>query len=147
MMQAESRAGRKSTRQWGEIIIPRISASLQRHGRCHLVEVDVWAEHQRGEITTPGRPAVRRPARQPSFLVIFTDSAKPDIPEKCLLSQGFQHDIAAGDSFALTGPTGVRRVDPDLLRHIGPVHFAGINFRGVFQFPLTCYRSRLIPLQ
>ena len=40
-----------------------------------------------------------------------------------------------------------RRVDPDLLRHIGPVHFAGINFRGVLQFPLTRYRSRLIPAQ
>jgi hypothetical protein len=39
-----------------------------------------------------------------TFLVIFTDSAKPDMLEKCLLSQGFQHDIVAGDSFALTGP-------------------------------------------
>jgi TnpA family transposase len=39
---------------------------------------------------------------------------------------------------------GIRSVDPDLLRHIAPVHFAGINFRGVLQFPLARYRNRLI---
>jgi len=35
---------------------------------------------------------------------MFPDSGQPDTPEKCWLSQGFQHDIAAGDSVALTGP-------------------------------------------
>jgi hypothetical protein len=37
--------------------------------------------------------------------VIFTESAQTDTLEKCLLSQGVQRDIAAGDSLALTGPT------------------------------------------
>ena len=37
--------------------------------------------------------------------VIFTESAQTDTLEKCLLSQGVQCDIAAGDSLALTGPT------------------------------------------
>jgi TnpA family transposase len=40
---------------------------------------------------------------------------------------------------------GTRRVEPEILRHIAPVHFQGINFRGVMQFPLARYRSRLIP--
>jgi Tn3 transposase DDE domain len=41
--------------------------------------------------------------------------------------------------------TGTRRVEPDLLRHIGPMHFQNINFRGEMAFPLARYRSRLIP--
>ena len=41
--------------------------------------------------------------------------------------------------------TGTRRVAPDLLRHIGPMHFQNINFRGEMAFPLARYRSRLIP--
>jgi hypothetical protein len=39
---------------------------------------------------------------------------------------------------------GTRRVEADQLRHIAPVHFQGINFRGVLQFPLARYRNRLI---
>jgi TnpA family transposase len=39
---------------------------------------------------------------------------------------------------------GTRRVETDVLRHIAPVHFAGINFRGVMPFPMAQYRSRLI---
>jgi len=41
--------------------------------------------------------------------------------------------------------TGTRRVEPDLLRHIAPMHFQNINFRGEMAFPLARYRSRLIP--
>lgn len=41
--------------------------------------------------------------------------------------------------------TGTRRVAPDLLRHIGPMHFQNINFRGEMAFPLARYRRRLIP--
>jgi len=44
------------------------------------------------------------------------DSWPTDTPVKCLLSQGFQHDIAAGDSVALTGPgtrKRGRRTPPD----------------------------------
>ncbi len=40
---------------------------------------------------------------------------------------------------------GIRRVEPEILRHIAPVHFQDINFRGVMRFPLARYRSRLIP--
>ena len=40
---------------------------------------------------------------------------------------------------------GIRRVEPEILRHIAPVHFQDINFRGVLRFPLARYRSRLIP--
>jgi hypothetical protein len=40
---------------------------------------------------------------------------------------------------------GIRRVEPEILRHIAPVHFQDINFRGVMQFPLARYRGRLIP--
>jgi len=40
---------------------------------------------------------------------------------------------------------GLRRVEPEILRHIAPVHFQGINFRGIMQFPLARYRNRLIP--
>jgi hypothetical protein len=31
------------------------------------------------------------------------------------------------------------------LVHIAPVHFQDINFRGMMQFPVARYRSRLIP--
>jgi len=41
--------------------------------------------------------------------------------------------------------TGLRRVEPEILRHIAPVHFQGINFRGIMRFPLARYRNRLIP--
>ena len=40
---------------------------------------------------------------------------------------------------------GIRRVEPEILRHIAPVHFQDINFRGVMQFPLARYRGRLMP--
>ena len=40
---------------------------------------------------------------------------------------------------------GARRVDSEILRHIAPVHFEDINFRGTMQFPMSRYRSRLIP--
>jgi hypothetical protein len=36
-------------------------------------------------------------------------------------------------------------VREELLRHIAPVHFAAINFRGTFHFPLERYGKRLIP--
>jgi len=39
---------------------------------------------------------------------------------------------------------GTRRVEAEVLRHIAPVHFQGINFRGVMQFPMAQYRNRLI---
>ena len=39
---------------------------------------------------------------------------------------------------------GTRRVEGDQLRHIAPVHFQGINFRGVLPFPVARYRNRLI---
>jgi hypothetical protein len=39
---------------------------------------------------------------------------------------------------------GTRRVEVDQLRHIAPVHFQGINFRGVLRFPVARYRHRLI---
>jgi len=41
--------------------------------------------------------------------------------------------------------TGTRCVEPELLRHVAPMHFQNINFRGEMQFPLARYRSRLIP--
>jgi TnpA family transposase len=40
---------------------------------------------------------------------------------------------------------GARRVEAEVLRHIAPVHFQDINFRGLMQFPIARYRSRLIP--
>jgi TnpA family transposase len=40
---------------------------------------------------------------------------------------------------------GARRVEAAVLRHIAPVHFQDINFRGMMQFPMARYRSRLIP--
>jgi TnpA family transposase len=40
---------------------------------------------------------------------------------------------------------GARPVEPEVLRHIAPVHFEDINFRGMMQFPMARYRSRLIP--
>jgi hypothetical protein len=45
-----------------------------------------------------------------TLFVMFADSSQSDPLEKCLLSQGFQHDIAVDDSVALTGPhRGSRR--------------------------------------
>jgi len=41
--------------------------------------------------------------------------------------------------------TATRRVEPALLRHIGPMPFQNINLRGEMAFPLARYRSRLIP--
>ncbi len=35
-------------------------------------------------------------------------------------------------------------IDADVLKHIGPVHFEGINFRGTFDFPTHKYLGRLI---
>jgi TnpA family transposase len=40
---------------------------------------------------------------------------------------------------------GARRVEPEVLRPIAPVHFQDSNFRGMMQFPMARYRSRLIP--
>ena len=39
---------------------------------------------------------------------------------------------------------GTRRVEAEVLRHIAPVHFQGINLRGVMQFPMARHRDRLI---
>ena len=33
-----------------------------------------------------------------------------------------------------------RHVDRDILRHIGPAHFEGVNFRGTFDFPMRQYQ-------
>jgi TnpA family transposase len=33
---------------------------------------------------------------------------------------------------------------PEILRHVSPVRYAHINFRGVFEFPMARYRSRLL---
>ncbi len=38
-----------------------------------------------------------------------------------------------------------RHVDRDILRHIGPAHFEGVNFRGKFDFPMRQYQERLLP--
>jgi TnpA family transposase len=38
-----------------------------------------------------------------------------------------------------------RNVDRDILRHIGPAHFEGVNFRGKFDFPVRQYQERLLP--
>ena len=35
-------------------------------------------------------------------------------------------------------------VDRDILRHIGPAHFEGVNFRGTFDFPVSQYQARLL---
>jgi TnpA family transposase len=35
-------------------------------------------------------------------------------------------------------------LDPAILRHLGPVHSAHINFRGTFQFPLERFEKRLL---
>ena len=37
-----------------------------------------------------------------------------------------------------------RHVDHDILRHIGPAHFEGVNFRGKFDFPMHQYQERLL---
>jgi hypothetical protein len=36
-------------------------------------------------------------------------------------------------------------IDRDILRHIGPAHFEGVNFRGKFDFPMHLYQERLLP--
>jgi hypothetical protein len=55
-------------------------------------------------------------------LIIFTDSVQTDTLEKCLLSQGFEHYIAAGDSLALTGP---RRTEYIPLQQLPPMALEG----------------------
>jgi hypothetical protein len=42
------------------------------------------------------------------LFIIFLDSRQTEMLEKCLLSQGFQHNFAPGDSFVLTGPIRAR---------------------------------------
>lgn len=37
-----------------------------------------------------------------------------------------------------------RRVDPELLRHIGPARSEGVNFRGKLDFPVHQYQDRLL---
>ena len=39
---------------------------------------------------------------------------------------------------------GSATVDEAILRHIGPVHFARVNFRGLFHFPVRRYAHRLL---
>jgi TnpA family transposase len=38
-----------------------------------------------------------------------------------------------------------RSIARDILRHIGPAHFEGVNFRGKFDFPLSRFQERLLP--
>ncbi len=38
-----------------------------------------------------------------------------------------------------------RQIDPQILHHITPMGFEGINFGGILVFPLERYRSRLLP--
>ncbi len=38
-----------------------------------------------------------------------------------------------------------RSIERDILRHIGPARFEGVNFRGKFDFPLSQYQERLLP--
>ena len=38
-----------------------------------------------------------------------------------------------------------RNIERDILRHIGPAHFEGVNFRGKFDFPMRQYQERLLP--
>jgi hypothetical protein len=42
---------------------------------------------------------------------------------------------------------GARRIEPEVLRHIAPVHCQGINVRGIMQFPMARDQSRLIPMR
>ena len=37
-----------------------------------------------------------------------------------------------------------RRVDRELLRHIGPARSEGVNFRGKLDFPLHQYQERML---
>ena len=39
---------------------------------------------------------------------------------------------------------GLKTVPKNVMRHIGPVHFAGINFRGRFNFPIKTYAERVL---
>jgi hypothetical protein len=43
----------------------KVTRTYLEHAR-HLVDVDVWGENQRGEITVPGRATVQLPSRQGS---------------------------------------------------------------------------------
>ena len=38
-----------------------------------------------------------------------------------------------------------REIDPQILHHITPMGFEGINFGGILVFPMKRYRSRLLP--
>jgi hypothetical protein len=38
-----------------------------------------------------------------------------------------------------------RSIERDILRHIGPARFEGVNFRGKFDFPVRQYQERLLP--
>ena len=38
-----------------------------------------------------------------------------------------------------------REIDPQILHHITPMGFEGINFGGILVFPVDRYRSRLLP--
>ena len=38
-----------------------------------------------------------------------------------------------------------RMLDEATLRHIGPVHFELINFRGLYNFPIEEFASRIMP--
>jgi Tn3 transposase DDE domain len=38
-----------------------------------------------------------------------------------------------------------REIDPQILHHITPMGFEGINFGGILVFPVERYRSRLLP--
>jgi TnpA family transposase len=38
-----------------------------------------------------------------------------------------------------------RSVERDVLRHIGPARFEGVNFRGQFDFPVSRFEGRLLP--
>jgi TnpA family transposase len=37
-----------------------------------------------------------------------------------------------------------RNIEHEILRHIGPAHFEGVNFRGKFDFPMHQYQERLL---
>jgi hypothetical protein len=37
-----------------------------------------------------------------------------------------------------------RNIEHEILRHNGPAHFEGVNFRGKFDFPMHQYQERLL---
>jgi hypothetical protein len=43
----------------------KVTRTYVEDGR-YLVDLDVWAENQRGEVTAPGRATVQLPSRQDS---------------------------------------------------------------------------------